>query len=398
MYSLNKRLRKFRNWCFYLCTGVQDYGSQDEEHYRMRILVMASLSWLLMVVLLTLALPLLINLTQEGALAANILFLCTGVGVIVSMMILRFMGNFTLALNVMLLIYGGAFAASCLVFGGTASPTFPLLMLVPAVAAIVGNATLSIVWGILTLAFWLGLLSAERQGFVFLQIINPQNYSMATVFAYIGMALAVVGIIIGYAGMNRTLRNSLQRSNRELEHLSSHDQLTGLPNRRSYDERIAAALHRAAEHDATVGLLFMDLNDFKQINDSHGHGAGDKLLLAIAQRLQQNVRETDLVARLGGDEFAVVLEDVESAEQVTRIAHKLAQAMEQPVAIRRHPLTVGASIGIATFPRDGRQQQELEEKADKAMYHAKKRGIHVALSSLESSREPTPARQPVTRI
>jgi diguanylate cyclase (GGDEF)-like protein len=398
MYSLTTQLRKFRNWWFYLCTGSEDYGSLDEEQYRLRILVMASFLWLLTVLLLTVTTPLIINLTQEGALAADILFVCTGAGVLFSMLILRFLGNRMMALNVMLLIYGGAFAGACLFFGGTQSPTYPLLLLAPAMAAVVGSVTLSITWGVLVVAFWLGLLLVERQGFTFLQIIDPLNHSMGMMLSYTAMSIAVVSIIIVYAEMNRTLRTNLQSSNLELEHLSSHDQLTRLPNRRSYDERMAAALHRASEQGTIVGLLFMDLNDFKKINDAHGHGAGDMLLTTIAQRLQQSVRETDLVARLGGDEFAAVLEDVESADEITRIAHKLSQAMEQPISIRQHPLNVGASIGIATFPGDGRQKQELEEKADKAMYHAKKRGIPVALASLESSREPSPARQPVSRI
>ena len=398
MYSLATQLRTFRNWWFYLCTGNSDYGSLDEEQYRLRILVMASFLWLLIVLLLTITTPLIINLTLEGALAADILFVCTGVGVLFSMLILRFLGNRMMALNVMLLIYGGAFAGACLFFGGTQSPTYPLLLLAPAMAAIVGSVSLSITWGVLVVAFWLGLLLVERQGFTFLQIIDPLNHSMAMMLSYTAMSIAVVSIIIVYAEMNRTLRTTLQHSNLELEHLSSHDQLTRLPNRRSYDERMAAALHRASEHGTMVGLLFMDLNDFKKINDSHGHGAGDKLLITIAQRLQQSVRETDLVARLGGDEFAAVLEDVESADEITRIAQKLSQAMEQPISIRQHPINVGASIGIATFPGDGRQKQELEEKADKAMYQAKKRGIPVALASLESSRAPSPARQPVSRI
>lgn len=398
MYSLTAQLRKFRNWWFYLCTGNADYGSLDEEQYRLRILVMASFFWLLTVLLLTVATPLVINLTQEGALAADILFVCTGVGVLFSMLILRFLGNRLMALNVMLLIYGGAFAGACLFFGGTQSPTYPLLLLAPAMAAIVGSVTLSITWGVLVVAFWLGILLIERQGFTFLQIIDPLNHSMAMMLAYTAMSIAVVSIIIVYAEMNRTLRITLQNSNRELEHLSSHDQLTRLPNRRSYDERMTAALHRAAQHGGIVGLLVMDLNDFKNINDFHGHGAGDKLLIAVAQRLQQSVRETDLVARLGGDEFAAILEDVSSPQEVTRIAHKLSQAIEQPVSIRQHPLSFGVSTGIAIFPQDGRQKQELEEKADKAMYQAKKRGIPVALSSLESTREPTPALKPVNRI
>jgi diguanylate cyclase (GGDEF)-like protein len=207
-----------------------------------------------------------------------------------------------------------------------------------------------------------------------------------------------LSIIIIYAEMNKALRLSLQNTNSELEHLSSHDQLTRLPNRRFYDERIAHALHRAAEHGGLTGVLFMDLNEFKAINDTYGHGAGDKLLIAVAQRIQGSLRETDLVARLGGDEFVAVLEDVRSAEEITRIAHKLSQAIEQPLYVRQQVLEFSCSIGVAIFPLDGRQKQELEEKADKAMYLAKKRGIPVALASLEPANIPTPVRAPINRI
>ena len=113
---------------------------------------------------------------------------------------------------------------------------------------------------------------------------------------------------------------------------------------------MALALQRAAELDGMTGLLFLDLNEFKKINDTHGHGAGDKLLIAVAQRLQNSLRETDLVARLGGDEFVAVLEDVKSPEEVTRIAHKLSQAIEQPLYIRQQILSLSASIGVAIFP------------------------------------------------
>ena len=174
--------------------------------------------------------------------------------------------------------------------------------------------------------------------------------------------------------------------------------MTRLPNRRFYDERVGYALHRAVENNNLVGIMLLDLNGFKKINDFHGHGAGDKLLVTVAQRLQSSLRETDLVARLGGDEFVVVLEDLQSTEEITRIAHKVSHAIEQPLHVRQQILTFSVSIGVSIFPLDGRQKQELEEKADRAMYLAKKRGIPIALSSLEPSDVPTPARAPVTRI
>jgi diguanylate cyclase (GGDEF)-like protein len=398
MYSLTAPLRKARNWWFHLCTGRSVYDRSDEEHYRQRILVMTSCFWLITVVFFTVILPFLMELKPQGRVAADALFIATIVGVLVSMLILRLRGDRIMALNVMLFIYAGAFAAACLVFGGTESPTYSLLILAPAMAGIAGSVVLSVSWGLLVLAFWVVVLQAERFGFQFTQIIVPENHSMAMMVAYSAMAIALVSVIIIYAEMNKALRQNLQFTNSELEHLSSHDQLTRLPNRRFYDERIALALRRAAERGGMTGLLFMDLNEFKKINDTYGHGAGDKLLIAVAQRVQNSLRETDLVARLGGDEFVAVLEDVKSADEITRIAHKLSQAIEQPLYVRQQILKFSASIGVAIFPIDGRQKQELEERADKAMYMAKKRGLPVALASLEPVNVPTPAMQPVNRI
>ena len=398
MYSFKAHFRHYRNWLVTLCTGRSESGSLDEEHYRQRILVMSSAFWLFTVIVLVAVVPMIVNLTPEGRVAADILFIATSLGIFISMSILRFFNSRIMALNVLLLIYTSAFACACLFFGGTASPTYPLLMMAPVMAAIAGSTGLCLSWGIIVTALWLAVVMIERNGFQFVQIIAADNHSLAMMLAYAALAVAVVSVIVIYAEMNKILRFNLQDSNAELEHLSTHDQLTRLPNRRFYDERINLALRRAAEMNGMAGLLVLDLNDFKKINDTHGHGAGDKLLITVAQRIQRCLRETDLVARLGGDEFAAVLEDVKSVEEITRIAHKLSQTIEQPVSIRHHQLHFGVSIGVAIFPIDGRQQQELEEKADRAMYLAKKRGIPVALSGLEATNIPTPARKPQHRI
>lgn len=393
MYSLGKQVRQFLQWLVRVCTGHDHASSANEEQYRQRILVMTSAFWLLTVLLVTVVTPLIIELTPDGRIAADVLFLVTGVGVLLSMAVLRFLRSRMIALNILLAIYATAFAGACLFLGGTQSPTYHLMIIVPAMAGLVGSIAASLTWSGLVLAFWLAVLLVERSGFTFLQIIAPENHNLAMMLSYSALAIALVSIIIIYAEMNKALRRSLQVSNEELRHLSTHDQLTRLPNRRFYDERFNLALKRAADHDTLVALLFLDLNNFKSINDTYGHGAGDRLLTTVAQRIENTLRETDLVARLGGDEFAAVLDDVKSPEEVTRIAHKLSQAIEQPFSVRQHQLNFSASIGVAIFPLDGRQQHELEEKADKAMYLAKKRGISVALHSLEEQHTLTPVRR-----
>ncbi|MDX1736080.1 MAG: GGDEF domain-containing protein, partial [Halioglobus sp.] len=258
--------------------------------------------------------------------------------------------------------------------------------------SIAGNVRTAVSWGIIVVMFWIAVMLAERQGVVFHSIIRPENYSMAMLMSLTGISCAVVAIMVSYVEMNRALRDDLQVTNAELEHLSFHDKLTGLPNRRFYDERFTTVLQRSAQHDTRTGLLFIDINKFKQINDTYGHALGDKILIAVSQRLQRALRESDLIARLGGDEFVAVLEEVHSADELTGIALKLTQAIDQPVTFRQHSIDVRTSIGIAMFPQDGRQKHELEEQADRAMYYAKKRGIPYALSGLEARNSPYPTK------
>jgi diguanylate cyclase (GGDEF)-like protein/PAS domain S-box-containing protein len=159
-----------------------------------------------------------------------------------------------------------------------------------------------------------------------------------------------------------------------IERLAFHDSLTGLPNRVSFLESLGQAIARAAAGHRMLALLYLDLDDFKPVNDAMGHAAGDELLIAVAERLRGAVRKTDTVARLGGDEFAVLLPDVGGPEVAGALAAKLVERIGQPYMLGRRRVAVGASIGISLFPRDGATTDELLSRADAAMYAAKADG------------------------
>ena len=161
---------------------------------------------------------------------------------------------------------------------------------------------------------------------------------------------------------------------RRILFLATHDVLTGLPNRRLLHTRMQHALENARRVHGKVGVLFMDLNRFKVINDSLGHDRGDELLCAVARRLSEAVREVDTVSRLGGDEFVVVLGIVDSADAIIHVAHTLAALVSQPVTVGSDTLQISTSIGAALFPDDGINANELLKNADLAMYEAKKSG------------------------
>lgn len=156
-----------------------------------------------------------------------------------------------------------------------------------------------------------------------------------------------------------------------LNTLAHVDNLTGVANRRLFDLSLQTMFGQAMERtDASFALLTADLDSFKGINDQHGHDAGDIVLQAVARRLSSGVRSSDLVARYGGDEFAILLDGV-NEDGVRQVLSSLFESLRRPIHVNGHDLDVGVSIGIAIFPRDGRNVAELKRKADQAMYAAK---------------------------
>ncbi|TNJ35572.1 EAL domain-containing protein [Arenimonas terrae] len=166
-----------------------------------------------------------------------------------------------------------------------------------------------------------------------------------------------------------------KRAEQELRYLANYDTLTGLPNRALLSERLGRAIVRARRQETRVAVLFLDLDRFKDINDSLGHAAGDRLLKAAATRLQATVGASDTVARLGGDEFTVVLEDVESIPAVERMAREILTAFSMPLEVdERHDVSITPSLGISLYPDHALVPTDLLKFADTAMYQAKAEG------------------------
>ncbi len=167
---------------------------------------------------------------------------------------------------------------------------------------------------------------------------------------------------------------ALQESREELEHMARHDVLTGLPNRRAFQERLEHALSRAQRSGERFALFFIDVDNFKGINDRFGHQGGDAVLKIVALRLLAITRKADAIARLGGDEFVVLLDNPTQREDVIVIAEKLLESVRSPILHRGTELQVGFSIGISMYPDDGRTAADLMARADRAMYDAKDAG------------------------
>jgi len=172
-------------------------------------------------------------------------------------------------------------------------------------------------------------------------------------------------------GLDITSRKTAEE---QIYYLAHYDALTNLPNRILFNDRISRTLSFASRYGQQFAVLFIDLDSFKEINDTHGHNAGDLVLQQAARRISQSLRESDTVARIGGDEFLVLLPGISGTEEACVVAEKILTAVARPIKVDGSEITVSSSIGIAMFPIHGGDNHSLVKAADEAMYHAKRTG------------------------
>jgi len=166
----------------------------------------------------------------------------------------------------------------------------------------------------------------------------------------------------------------LYESQRDVNHIARHDALTGLANRLMLYDRLEHAIAASQRSGRRIALIFIDLDRFKEINDTHGHAVGDKVLKAVSNRLKKMVREVDTVARLGGDEFVILFDSIDDPREIAIIAQKVIDGLRLPLEIDGQEYRIGVSLGISVYPQDGDNAMELLDRADLAMYRAKKAG------------------------
>ncbi|MCK9531974.1 MAG: sensor domain-containing diguanylate cyclase [Gammaproteobacteria bacterium] len=198
-----------------------------------------------------------------------------------------------------------------------------------------------------------------------LAVMPAQGWASESRVRVIGFATALMVALLTYV--------LLAEREREKQ-LALHDVLTGLPNRLFFDMRLEHAISRAERHGRPFALLYLDLDDFKPVNDVYGHKAGDRVLVETGRRIRRHLRRVDTVARIGGDEFMVILDDTSGPFEAEVVARKLIDALQAPIAIGAHTVRVGVSIGASFYPRSGFTSDELIRRADQAMYDAKSSG------------------------
>jgi diguanylate cyclase (GGDEF)-like protein/PAS domain S-box-containing protein len=227
---------------------------------------------------------------------------------------------------------------------------------------------------------WLGVPLCAASGVIGALVV--QSYTGDVRYSLADMQL------LEYVSAQIAAAIERNRGRSVLAHLVGHDPLTDLPNRALFDTRLASAMKAAADDQQPLGLLYLDLDGFKQINDQHGHAVGDVLLQQAAQRIRHCLRQSDIVGRLGGDEFVALLYGVTHIEHATAVAEKIRLSLEQPFALDGMIVRISVSIGIARYPDNGADKHSLLRYADQAMYAAKRLGgnqLSCAGEAMESS-------------
>ncbi len=176
--------------------------------------------------------------------------------------------------------------------------------------------------------------------------------------------------------LSRSIRYAIERNNatQKQHRLAYFDALTDLPNRQLFQDRLNQAITQAHRYEQKVALMFIDLDDFKIVNDTLGHDIGDLLLQSVARRLEGCLRKSDTVARIGGDEFTCILPNIEHKKDITIVANKILRALTTPFELKGHKVQISGSVGSSLFPDDTDVLDQLVKNADVAMYHAKKKG------------------------
>ena len=253
-----------------------------------------------------------------------------------------------------------------------------------------------------TLAEGLSLLSRERFDAMLLDLSFPDAFGLSTVREVHAASPTIpVVVLSGVSDQNlalqavrqgaqdylvkgqghpellaRAIRYAIERKRFEehLTYLAQYDHLTGLVNRTLFRDRLVQATARSKRMQQMIGLMLLDLDRFKLVNDTFGHDIGDELLKAVSERLKTCVREVDTVARMGGDEFTIILEGVSSEQNILVVAKRITESIATPFELKGHCISIGISIGITIYPQDDHPVDELLKHADTAMYQAKQHG------------------------
>jgi diguanylate cyclase (GGDEF)-like protein len=355
-----------------LLQGRFDPSGETSEDHRDRLFLQVQLSLAAHVIALLVIFYLLLPLTAQGKDIGSLLLWSALAAILSIIAIFLNFGHRNLCVNLLLTTLSLVLVGSSFVLGGVMSPTMIFLLAMPVLASTLTTPRWAFCWTAITVGSWLLILVLENNGFEMRRITLQSNVASVQVLSFLGTALVVMSVLGSYVAANSRLRVAMETKTERLDYLASYDSLTAIPNRRALFEHADQCLRRAKRSSKPFALLMIDLNQFKQINDTLGHKTGDAILQHFAQRLKRSFRDTDFIGRIGGDEFGVVLEPVENIASVKLAVERLLNDGQSEAEVEEKRIPYTFATGIALYPEDGQQMLDLYEKADAAMYRSKR--------------------------
>ncbi len=347
----------------------------DTRKTRSRSLVGLLLANVFNLVFIALGLGLFYPFTAAGWHVAVVAFYAALFSLALALLLVRHTQRHDVATHLLILsIYVPILLAICFT-GGMNGPGVFLLVWLPIVAILSFNWRLGLAWLVVAVLTTAAFFVMPHFGLHIVSVVPPANVEILR-FAMLTISLVGVGAFITfYTLINHNLVKEIADERRKYKRLANYDALTSLPNRMNFYSKLEQAIEQAKQADEKVGLLVMDLNKFKSINDTYGHSVGDELLHHMASRLIDRVRGTDFVARLSGDEFVVIMENVTAPEDVANKAKSLINVIEQPYGLSIGMLKLSVSVGGAVYPDQEMGGGALFSRADLAMFYAKQRRL-----------------------
>jgi diguanylate cyclase (GGDEF)-like protein len=361
----------FRFFDYFLPATMRNNPSDLLRGY---VIVGLVASNLLFTILVFVGLLKFLELGPNTSIGVGLNALCT-IGYLITLVLLKTTENYFLCANFLIATLACVIFFAVQITGGYMdSPILQLALQLPVTAFLLLGLRPGIAWLLITLIGCIACYISASLNIGFVQLLGSQELidGMYSSLQYL-LLIMVSGALVIYETINGQLTKQLNEERDKFEHKASHDDLTGIANRFEFFRRLKAGIEEAKERDHKVGIVYIDLDGFKPVNDLLGHHIGDEALKAVAIRLQRVLRLSDTTARLGGDEFALILPGIHVPHDIESIMPKVLAAVKEPISINGVDVVVGASCGVSIFPDHSEDFSTLCRYADIAMYLAKEK-------------------------
>lgn len=349
------------------------YIYNHEVLYRARILAGIASLYIFLIAVTSIYIIFLAPFSDNNVAVTMALLVCMTLGYSLVLYWLRHGEKYRLCAEITTLCtYAGVVVGIATSGGPIASPATPILVIPIVLAFTLGARYSGLLWSAVVLATHLAMIYVDSSLFKFPQLLDLSKLTVLHLTHWFVNYFAIIFLMLVFESISRRLKQERDAERDRYAFLAAHDPLTGLANRSMFDSQLSRALASSDRNKNIVGLVVIDLDGFKPINDTLGHDMGDNILRTIADRLTSLLRKADTIARIGGDEFAVILENVASPPGINIVAQRIVDEIGKPFDILPEGMRVTGSVGVAMYPDHTRDEDLLRVLADRAMYAAKK--------------------------